>query len=382
MKKAKITDAFSKTDSICLKGLAIFMLMCIHCFGSARRFGGFEISFWPLSQELYVDLAYYCKICVSIFAFISGYGLYLSAKNKVEGVTEANKWTVSRVLKTLSGFWYWYIICFVVIFIYNGKPERVYFDDGVVRGIIYMLIDFLGLAELFGTPVLNGSWWYMSAAVVYIVLMPLVVRWTKKFGWFSLFVVIIIIPRLLFNSKFFGASNIFTFFLPVCLGALFAEFKIFEKIENISIVGNKKRNEALLLLLGLVTVFVSICIWISVSHRVLWEYHFGIAPVIVITFFNRFIIREGKLLRKTVNRVFLFLGKYSMDIYFFHGFLRTYILKEFLYSMKYPIFTILSLLVISLGIAVVFGFIKKLIRFDKLIALLEKKILSLFPSKA
>ena len=382
MEKAKTAVAFSKTDSMCLKGLAIVLLMCIHCFGSTSRFAGFEFNFWPLSQDLYVDLAYYCKICVSIFAFISGYGLYLSAKNKVEDLNTINKWTVSRCFKTLSGFWYWYIICFVVIFFYNGLPKKIYFGDGIVRGSVYMLIDFLGLAELCGTPVLSGSWWYMSAAVVYIALIPLVVRWTKKWGWFSLFSAIVIIPRILFNSDFFGASNIFTFFFPVYFGALFAEFKIFEKIEEFSLLKNKKLNEILLLCLGVVTVLVSIYIWIRVPYKVLWEFHFGVAPVILIVFFNRFVFRQGGFLRKNVCKFFFFLGKHSMNMYIFHTLLREQILKEFLYSMKYPILTILSLLFISLAISVVFDFVKKLIKYDKLIGLLENRVLSLFFSKA
>lgn len=382
MEKAKTTVAFSKNDSMCLKGLAIVLLMCIHCFGSTSRFAGYEFNFWPLSQDLYVELAYYCKVCVSIFAFISGYGLYLSAKNKVEDLSTINKWTVSRVIKTLSGFWYWYIICFVVIFFYNGLPKKIYFDDGLIRGSIYMIIDFLGLGELFGTPVLSGSWWYMSAAVVYIALMPLVVRWTKKWGWFSLFAAIVIIPRILFNSDFFGASNIFTFFFPVYFGALFAEFNVFEKIESFAIVKNKKLNEILLLILGVVAVLGSIYIWIRVPYKVLWEFHFGIAPVILIAFFNRFIFRQGGFIRENVNKFFFFLGKHSMNMYIFHTLLREQIIRDFLYNMKYPIFTILSLLFISLGISVVFELIKKLIKFDVLISLLEKKLLSFFPSKA
>ncbi len=381
MEKAKTTNAFSKTDSMCLKGVAIVLLMCIHCFGSTSRFAGYEFNFWPFGQDLYVDLAYYCKVCVSIFAFISGYGLYLSAKNKVEDLNTINKWTVSRYFKTLSGFWYWYIICFVVIFFYNGLPKKIYFGNGIVRGSVYMLIDFLGLAELCGTPVLSGSWWYMSAAVVYIVLMPLVVRWTKKWGWFSLFSAIIIIPRILFNSDFFGASNIFTFFLPVCFGALFAEFNVFEKIEEITLLKNKKLNEILLFILGVVTVLVSIYIWIRVPYKVLWEYHFGIAPVLLIVFFNRFIFRQGGFVHSVINKVFFFLGKHSMNIYIFHTLLREQILKKFLYSMKYPILTILSLLLISLVISVVLEFIKKLIKYDKLIAWVEKKALALFPAK-
>jgi surface polysaccharide O-acyltransferase-like enzyme len=145
---------------------------------------------------------------------------------------------------------------------------------------------------------------------------------------------------------------------------------------------NKKLNEILLLCLGVVTVLVSIYIWIRVPYKVLWEFHFGVAPVILIVFFNRFVFRQGGFLRKNVCKFFFFLGKHSMNMYIFHTLLREQILKEFLYSMKYPILTILSLLFISLAISVVFDFVKKLIKYDKLIGLLENRVLSLFSSKA
>ncbi len=380
MEKTKKTNPFSVTDSMCLKGVAIILLMCIHCFGSKGRFEGYEFNFWPLSEELYIQLAYYCKICVSIFAFISGYGLYLSARKKTNDLTETNKWIVSRLIKTLSSFWLWYVISFVATSLYNNLPEKYYFTDGIVRGVVYMLLDFFGIATLFGTPILNGSWWYMSAAVVYIVLLPLLVKWTDKLGWASLFASIIIIPRILFNNEFFGASNIFSFFLPVYFGALFAHFDLFGKIEEFKIVKNKIFNEILLFVGGLFAVFVSIYLWIRVPYKVLWEYHFAVAPLFVIVFCNRFIFREGGFIRKAINTVFAFLGKHSMNIFVFHTFLRAYFLKKFLFSMKYPILTILSLLLISLLLSIVFELLKKLIRYDKLISLLEKKILSFFPA--
>lgn len=382
MEKAKTAVAFSKTDSMCLKGLAIILLMCIHCFGNTTRFAGFEFNFWPLSQDLYVDLAYYCKICVSIFAFISGYGLYLSVRKKTNDLTETNKWIVSRYIKTMSGFWFWYIISFVATAIFYNLPQKYYFTDGMTRGIVYALLDFLGVATLFGTPILNGSWWYMSAAVVFIALLPLLVKWTDKLGWASLLACIVIIPRILFNNEFFGASNIFSFFLPVYFGALFARFDLFGKIEEFKLVKNKYINEILLFFGGLIAVLVSIYLWLRVPYKKLWEYHFGVAPLFVIVFCNRFVFREGGFFRKMINTVFAFLGKHSMNIFVFHTFLRAYFLKSFIYSMKYPILTIFSLLLISLAISVVFELIKKLIKYDNLVAFMENKILSLFPSKA
>ncbi len=382
MEKAKTTVAFSKTDSMCLKGLAIILLMCIHCFGNTTRFAGFEFNFWPLSQDLYVDLAYYCKICVSIFAFISGYGMYLSVKNKADDLNATNKWIVSRAFKILSGFWFLFAVFFVFLFFFNGLPQKVYLKDGLVRGSVYILLDFFGVSELFGTPMMNGSWWYMSAALIFVIFMPLLVRWTDKLGWASLLAVLVIFPRILFNSKYFGATNAFSFILPVYFGALFAKFNIFEKFEKFKLVKSKILNECLLFISGLFIIFVSIYIWIRIPSSKLWEYHFGVAPLFLIVFCNRFIFREGGKLRKVINAVFAFLGKHSMNIFVLHTFYRANILKDFLFSMKYPVLTIFSLLLISLVTSIVVELIKKVIKYNNLMTLLENKILSLFPSKA
>lgn len=378
-KTEKIT-AFGKNDSACLKGVAILILMVFHCFGDAGRFKGYEFNFSPFGQDLFVDLALYCRICVSIFAFISGYGLYLSVKNKTNSINETNKWVALRYIKTLSGFWIWYVICFVFMYFFNGLPKEIYFGKGIVRGSVYVLFDFLGLGKVFGTPLLNSAWWYMGAAVVYIALMPLLVRWTDKWGWFSLFTAIVIIPRLILDNEYVGTSSIITFILPVYFGALFAEFGLFEKIERISVSKNKFLNEFLLLFGGILVILVSIYIWIRVPYKVLWEYSFGVAPVLLIIFLNRFVFRQGGRLRKSINTVFSFFGKYSMDIYIFHTFIRAHILRDFLYSMGYPVLTILSLFFISLVVALVFGLFKKLIKYDGFISWLEKKAMSLFPA--
>ena len=39
-----------------------------------------------------------------------------------------------------------------------------------------MGLDFLGLHSLFGTVTMNGTWWYMSAAVIFVILVPLVMK--------------------------------------------------------------------------------------------------------------------------------------------------------------------------------------------------------------
>ncbi len=97
---------FTKQDSVVLKGIACILLMCIHSFGgTVARFEGYTIDYFPFSQDFFFDFCSFCKISVSIFAFISGYGLYLSAKKQCLDSKSTNVWLTNRFFKTFSGFW-------------------------------------------------------------------------------------------------------------------------------------------------------------------------------------------------------------------------------------------------------------------------------------
>ncbi len=374
-------SAFSKRKSLCLKGFAIVLLMCIHCFGDVERFAGYEFNFWPIGQDLFVELAYYCKICVSIFAFISGYGLFLSARSKTNSITATNKWITSRIIKTLNGFWFVYAVSCAVLLTIPDTPIKKYFTQGFVRGGVYAFLDFMGVAHLFTTPTLNASWWYMSAAIVFILLMPLLIKLAGKVGWFLSFVVIAVIPKVLFNGETFGATGIYTFILPVFFGALFAHFNLFEKIDNIKIVKNKILNEIIVFLALVFVILVSIYVWIRVPYTKTWEYHYGFAPLPVIVFCNRYLFNGNNPISRFLCVIFAFLGKHSMNIFVFHSFIRVHLLNEFVYSFKYPTLTIVVLLAISLVASIIFELIKKLIRYNKIIDWFERKVIALFPEE-
>ena len=92
-------------------------------FGS-RPFAGYTVSFAPFSQDFTVSLSYFSKICVGIFAFISGYGLYLSFSKQPNTAKSASAWTVSRTIKTMSGYWFIYILALISTWIYADLPIK------------------------------------------------------------------------------------------------------------------------------------------------------------------------------------------------------------------------------------------------------------------
>ena len=79
----------TKSDSLRLKGVAMLMMFFHHLYCQVSRFDGYEISFSPFGQDAVVDVAMFFKLCVSIFAFVSGYGLltsYASALKQGGGI--------------------------------------------------------------------------------------------------------------------------------------------------------------------------------------------------------------------------------------------------------------------------------------------------------
>ena len=173
MEKEK-TVRFDKYTSQAMKGIAIVMMLFHHQYLSRKRFEGFTVSFAPFADDTMIYMCSVFKICVPIYAFISGYGLYLSYRKKRSAPV---RWTAGRLVKTMSGFWIIWILSAVIFQGMFGYVSKVYFSGGSrIEGLAAMGLDFLGLHSLFGTVTMNGTWWYMSAAVIFVILVPLVMK--------------------------------------------------------------------------------------------------------------------------------------------------------------------------------------------------------------
>lgn len=363
--------SFSKNDSVAIKGIAICMLLCLHCFGATWRFEGYEVDFGPLGQDVFMALSGYCRICVSIFAFISGYGLYLSAKAKCEDGKSTNKWIVDRIFKTFSGYWFLYIAAVLVLLTgWSDYVVKQYFSHGIPDGVLYAFIDFMGWDKIFGTPSLNGSWWYMGAILVYILMMPLVAKWVKKFGFVSLIGLVVAVPRILTKHDFLGKGSIYSFMLIVLLGAFFAEKDLFTKFDRFQITKKKWLSQVLTFVILAACVAANVVMWVAVPMEEVWEYHLGLVPISVILFCYRYIINIPGL-----NKVLVFLGKHSMNIFLFHTLLRAVIMKDFIYGFKYPILIIAVLLLISLVISILLETVKKWLHYEVFVNRLKEKVI-------
>lgn len=360
-------NGLTKNDSVAIKGIAILFMLFHHLFLSTERFEGYVIDFSPFTQDTVVEVALLLKICVSMFAFITGYGLLKSISKVRLNKKDVAKWNISRLIKTMSGFWFIYILSFIVTFIIDRLPIETYFKGSRANGLVYMLIDFLGLANFFGTPSINSTWWYMSAAIVFILIIPFVYVISKKIGYLPVIAVLCALPRLL-DVGYPGGINIYTFILPVILGMMCADYNIFEKISEKS----PKNKIASYIVHFILFGGIIVCLMYP-SHlrnrNESWEFIYGISPAFVIIFARYCIVRIP-----VIKNVLEFLGKHSMAIFLSHTFIRYNYMNEFIYSLKSFMLIYLVLLVLSVALAFVLDTLKKLCRYDKLIEKLNKKI--------
>lgn len=368
---------FTKAHSLELKGIAIIMMMFHHCFWGAGLFNNFDVSFAPFGQEFVVNMSLFFKICVSIFAFITGYGLILSLKKLNEKYEwtkrEIFKWNICRIIKTLSGFWIIAIFAYIICQFVDGRTGTVFFNNKPpLLGGTQILANFFGLSNLFHLDNFCSAWWYMSIAILFIIVIPIFARLFKKYGYFLVFAIVVALPRV-FELQFENSSFI-SFLTPVLLGMYCADKNVIVRFANYKIIKNNIIwNKIIKLVIETGIVIFASFLFIQLPKNNFYEITYGIIPICFIVYLYEFYLDLP-----LIKQVLKFLGKHAMNIFLIHEFIRTYYLNEYIYSFKNFIKIAMMLLLISLLISVVLELFKKLIRYDrwisKLIDVIDKRI--------
>ena len=362
-----MTKRFTKNDSLAVKGTAILILLWHHCFLEGR-YPGTGMSFFPFTESQVVNIAYFFKICVSIFAFISGFGLYQSLRKTAEvpGTSRSvTKWYLQRYVKSFSGFWLIVVLVWILEQAIDGRTAAAYFQEGRLRGICYMLFQILGLSNLFGTPTIQWEWWYMTAALVFIILAPVFYYGLDKIGSIGCMAVMLLFPRCF--GQYPGGMHFLSFVPAFLLGMIFAKEELFSKLEG-RINGSGKRLCAGILLFVVLT-FACYKITMALPRQKFWDLELGLMPGIYITLIYLTVCKIPGL-----KTAFRWIGKYSADIYLIHELFHSVYARNLVYSSGHFFLSILTLLALSLAAALCIEGLKRLIRFPRLVDGLLTKI--------
>jgi len=360
---------FSKNNTLALKGIAIIMMVFHHCFRATELFEGYNVSFFPFSKNFVVELSSTFKICVSIFAFLTGYGLILSLK-KLSEKYEWNhkqifKWISERLIKTLSGYWIIVILSLIICQLIDGKTAEVLFKNGIIYGSVKVILNLFGLSKLTSTTMFCSTWWYMSIAILFIVSIPIFAKLFKKYRYLPVLFFVFIIPRII-GWKYVNSSYI-SFLFPFLLGIIFGENNLMVKIANIKVYKkNEYINKILKFIIGTIIVVLLYKIYNRLPYKKFWEIRYGIIPVCMMCYLYEFYIDLP-----IIKQILVFLGKNSMNMFLIHSFLIEDYLKDFLYGQENFIKIAMALLVISLVISIIIELFQKATQYNKLIDKLQ-----------
>ena len=148
MPNNKQATLFGKSESMQIKGVVIILMLIHHLFGLNETQQFVDSSFWKA-------LGGFGKICVSVYAFLSGYGLFLSLQ-KDKRIIQIN-----RILKLLFRYW----ICLTFIIVIEALSGDIVFSSGEIVKII------LNYFCIFFSHDVNA--WFILPYFCFVLLLPI-----------------------------------------------------------------------------------------------------------------------------------------------------------------------------------------------------------------
>ena len=348
-----MSKGITSKQSVMLQGLAAAMMLYHHLF--IRPDMLFVEYSTLLGETREIRLALFCKLCVAIYAFVSGYGMcsvFLRAAS--EGKGEMRFFTLLRqdytlVLQKLLRFFSIYWFCVLLYFI----CENLFL--GKEKPLSELLPNLLALSDSF-----NGSWWYALEYVKILLFLPLLhllfvfekdheERLKKKwfflalFGLLALFLVLALnlFPSWEYHFRLFVNRLMPSYLLCAAGGFLIARFSLIPSLGKLCISllprvqgpvqeetfrrsrdqgpvqealpCRSRRLSALLSLGGLLLMFLPFLIrYLITVDAMQTSLDFLLTPV----FCLGFLLFLGD--QKIPAQIFFFIGKHSVYIWLLH----------------------------------------------------------------
>lgn len=343
---------FTKNDTLCIKALAVMLMLIHHLFTFPEKFAE-GVSFtsmytFPDAVTIESIAGNFGKLCVALFMLLSGYGIYKSYMAKEQPVS--GKTAAGMVIKRLKSVYikYWQIL---IIF---GLIGLIIGSEKISKRPVDWIKNLLAIDTTF-----YDEAWFLTLYVVVIVLFPLVARWfTRKHSN----AISDIVWLIIFNafaatvfSKFVGETGFMQDYnatylhskmqvalnmLPMFMGGCYlAKYNIIEEVRN------RIPKAWVAKIFGAFLVVITFIVRQNWAMRVAWGWDrldFIYAALFTIGFA---LILDGL---KILNKGLAFIGKYSTGIWLTHAFFCYYYCQRLIYAPKNAILIFLLTLAIAL----------------------------------
>ena len=215
-----------------LKGIALLLLMYHHLFGSEYLDGWIAVI--PGTEGIDYVIGASGKICLAIFLFCSGYGIY---KSYISKENQKATYILKRLVKTLIPYWMVMLIAIAYLY-FTGR-----FEPG------YIFVNLFALIHNEEMLYVSFSW-FIKLYVLLILFLPLIRLIERKWKKNALtdiliyialpFAIAVIFAKYQNNTQFISVPMFFvstilfviSWFPLFAIGILFAKYNTYNKIRE------------------------------------------------------------------------------------------------------------------------------------------------------
>jgi len=342
---------FTKLHTQIAKGVAVTLMMIHHLFAFPERIQNVTyipmLHFWKFGVNQNTSMEYFlgnfANICVAMYIFLSGYGLYKSSLKK-ENFTIND--SIKKMMKFLTNYWV-VLILFVPIGLIFFRG-----DNGYHLSIVEFMANFFTLSSSY-----NYEWWFVRLYIELLLLFPLIKRmltgglvssFAKSFGIYILAMVVVVLDIPLvesFRGNFIyeDIMDILFWQMTFCMGFIAAKFNLFNYITG-QIARMKLDKKIFYIIIILVIIYSRIelsfiCAIIGKGNARYGD--FILAPTFILVCTNLIHGLKGE-------NIILVLGKNSTNIWLTHTFFCYYYFQKIVFLPKLSILILIWLATLSL----------------------------------
>lgn len=351
---------FTREDTRIIKGIAVILMFIHHLFAFPDRIHYDYISLTSISgRQIEFIIGVFGKICVGIFLFLSGFGMYKQYYKNENNIKEI-------IFNKLKNLYMNYLLIFI-IFVPMGF---------LLFNRHFLLSEFIGNIVGYSSSY-NKEWWFFIVYVLLIITFPLFVKIIKNNFiceilkiMFIATIVRTVMPAavkgsvLLEFSKtvFYKELYLMLQWLPCFLmGVVFAKLKLFPRLKEL-FVANKLDN----ILVHMIIIIGTIYMRYKSKNVIYFDYL--LAPVFIFS-----IINAIRMLR--LNNVFFYIGKHSTNMWLVHSFFCYYYFQKLVFYPEVSVIITLWLIVLSIISSIFIEVIKESMK--RIIGLVQIKNMEL-----